>query len=33
MVENWSQLGIVVKEEGTDRYVEDERSLDLDNEG
>jgi hypothetical protein len=29
MVANWSQLGFVVKEEGTDRYVEDERSPNL----
>jgi L-lysine epsilon oxidase C-terminal domain len=29
MVDNWSQLGFVVKEEGTDRYVEDERSAAL----
>lgn len=33
MVENWSRLGFVVREEGTDRYVEDERSPTLDNEG
>ena len=33
MVEKWSRLGFVVKEEGTDRYVEDERSPTLDNEG
>lgn len=26
MVANWAQLGFVVKEEGTDRYVEAERS-------
>ncbi|CAN5886727.1 LodA/GoxA family CTQ-dependent oxidase [soil metagenome] len=29
MVEKWSQLGFVVKEESTDRYVEDERSPDV----
>jgi hypothetical protein len=29
MVEKWSRLGFVVKEEGTDRYVEDERDPDL----
>jgi hypothetical protein len=33
MAEKWSRLGFVVKEEGTDRYVEDERSPTLDNEG
>jgi hypothetical protein len=27
MVDNWSQLGFVVKEEDTDRYVEDERDV------
>jgi hypothetical protein len=29
MVDDWSKLGFVVKEEGTDRYVEDERSSNL----
>jgi hypothetical protein len=33
MAEKWSRLGFVVKEQGTDRYVEDERSPTLDNEG
>ena len=33
MVDDWSQLGFVVKDEGTDRYVEDERSPTLDNGG
>jgi hypothetical protein len=33
MAEKWSRLGFVVKEEGTDRYVEAERSPTLDNEG
>jgi hypothetical protein len=33
MVDNWSQLGFVVREEGTDRYVEDERSPALGNGG
>ncbi len=29
MVDKWSHLGFVVKEKGTDRYVEDERSADI----
>ena len=33
LAEKWSRLGFVVKEEGTDRYLEDERSPTLDNEG
>jgi hypothetical protein len=33
MAEKWSRLGFVVKEGGSDRYVEDERSPALDNEG
>ena len=31
LAEKWSRLGFVVKEEGTDRYVEDERSPTLGN--
>jgi hypothetical protein len=33
MLDNWSRLGFVVKEEGTDRYVEDERSPTVDDGG
>ncbi len=32
MLEKWSRLGFVVEEEGTDRYVEDERAPTLENE-